>query len=86
MPEVATNNSGYVRAHDFQVMCHFCCLQTARNHRTGRSRRREKMMDVRNRMADVVKLRCNACQDFLRMILKEGWQQELYKSTVRGDE
>ena len=35
-------------------------------------------MDVRNRMADVVKLRCNACQDFLRMILKEGWQQKLY--------
>lgn len=36
-------------------------------------------MDVRNRMADVVKLRCNACQDFLKMILKEGWQKELYK-------
>ena len=36
-------------------------------------------MDVRNRMADVVKLRCNACQDFLRMILSEGWQKELYK-------
>lgn len=35
-------------------------------------------MDVRNRMADVVKLRCNACQDFLRMILKTGWQQLLY--------
>ena len=36
-------------------------------------------MDVRNRMADVVKLRCNVCQDFIRMILKEGWQKELYK-------
>ena len=36
-------------------------------------------MDVRNRMADVVKLRCNVCQDFLRMILEEGWQKELYK-------
>lgn len=36
-------------------------------------------MDVRNRMADVVKLRCNACQDFLRMFLMEGWQKELYK-------
>ncbi len=35
-------------------------------------------MVVRNRMADVVKLRCNACQDFLRMILKGGWQQSLY--------
>ena len=35
-------------------------------------------MDARNRMEDVRKLRCNACQDFLRMILKEGWQQKLY--------
>lgn len=35
-------------------------------------------MDVRNRMADVVKLRCNACQDFLKMIIKQGWQQVLY--------
>lgn len=35
-------------------------------------------MDIRNRMADVVKLRCNACQDFLKLIIKSGWQQDLY--------
>lgn len=35
-------------------------------------------MDVRNRMADVIKLRCNACQDFIKMMLVEGWQQVLY--------
>lgn len=35
-------------------------------------------MDVRNRMADVIKLRCNACQDFLKMIIADGWQQEVY--------
>lgn len=35
-------------------------------------------MIVRNRIADVIKLRCNACQDFIAMILKPGWQQELY--------
>ena len=35
-------------------------------------------MDARNRMADVVKLRCNACQDFLKMIITDGWQQRVY--------
>lgn len=35
-------------------------------------------MNVRNRMADVEKLRCNACQDFLKLIVQEGWQQSLY--------
>ena len=35
-------------------------------------------MDVRNRMADVIKLRCNACQDFLKMIIADGWQQFIY--------
>lgn len=35
-------------------------------------------MEIRNRMADVVKLRCNACQAFLRMYLSNGWQQKLY--------
>jgi len=35
-------------------------------------------MNVRNRIADVIKLRCNACQDFIAMVLKPGWQQELY--------
>ena len=35
-------------------------------------------MEVRNRMADVVKLRCNACQDFLKMVIQPNWQAELY--------
>lgn len=35
-------------------------------------------MEIRNRMPDVVKLRCNACQDFLGMVIKPNWQQELY--------
>lgn len=35
-------------------------------------------MKIRNRMPDVVKLRCNACQDFLRMVIKPNWKQKLY--------
>ena len=35
-------------------------------------------MDIRNRMADVSKLRCNVCQDFLRMVARHHWQQQLY--------
>ena len=35
-------------------------------------------MDIRNRMADVVKLRCNACQDFLKLIIADNWQQAIY--------
>lgn len=35
-------------------------------------------MEIRNRMSDVVKLRCNACQDFLKMAIKPGWQKEIY--------
>lgn len=35
-------------------------------------------MDVRNRMADVVKLRCNACQDYLKLVIKDGWQKIIY--------
>ena len=40
-------------------------------------------MDVRNRMADVVKLRCNACQDFLKMIIADNWQQFVYNKAKR---
>lgn len=36
------------------------------------------IMNVRNRMADVVKLRCNACQDFLALVIQPGWQSKLY--------
>lgn len=35
-------------------------------------------MDIRNRMHDVIKLRCNACQDFLKLIIHDGWQQLVY--------
>ena len=37
-------------------------------------------MEVRNRMADVIKLRCNACQDFINLVLYNviGWQQKVY--------
>lgn len=35
-------------------------------------------MKIRNRMPDVVKLRCNACQEFLKMVIKPNWQQRLY--------
>lgn len=35
-------------------------------------------MEIRNRMADVVKLRCNTCQDFLKMVIQFNWQKELY--------
>lgn len=35
-------------------------------------------MDIRNRMANVSKLRCNVCQDFLKMIAQPNWQKQLY--------
>lgn len=35
-------------------------------------------MDIRNRMADVRKLRCNACQDFLKLVVVSDWQKQLY--------
>lgn len=35
-------------------------------------------MKMRNRMPDVAKLRCNACQEFLKMVIKPNWQQRLY--------
>lgn len=40
-------------------------------------------MDARHRMADIAKLRCNLCQDFLRMIISEGWQTTLYNKAKR---
>lgn len=35
-------------------------------------------MDVRNRIADVIKLRCRVCQEFFSLILIPKWQDELY--------
>lgn len=37
-------------------------------------------MEIRNRMPDVIKLRTNACQDLLKMIIQPGWQQSLYNN------
>lgn len=39
---------------------------------------RSDIMNVRNRMADVVKLRCNVCQEFLKLIICDGWQLVVY--------
>lgn len=36
-------------------------------------------MEIRNRMADVESLMCGVCQEFLGMVITEGWQDELYK-------
>ena len=35
-------------------------------------------MEIRNRMADLSKLRRNVCQDFLRMVAQPNWQKQLY--------
>lgn len=40
-------------------------------------------MDVRNRMADVIKLRCNVCQDFLKLIIADNWQQFIYEKAKK---
>lgn len=40
---------------------------------------RYDVMEVRNRIADVTKLRCNACQDFLKMVLVPDWKQKIYE-------
>ena len=36
-------------------------------------------MNVENRIVEVETLTCYVIQDFLSMILKEGWQEELYE-------
>ena len=38
-------------------------------------------MDARNRRADVIKLRGNIVQDFLRMIIIPDWQKKLFSKT-----
>jgi len=37
------------------------------------------MPDIRYRLEDVAILRTKACQDFLRMVLKPGWQNNLFE-------
>lgn len=80
MPNTAVCNSQHLLAHNLKVMCLFLIRQTygCTADQTG-----EAAMDIRNRMADVVKLRCNALQDFFEMIKKENWKQELY-NTAEG--
>ena len=36
-------------------------------------------MDIRNRLADISKLRCHVCQDYIRFILPPNWQQLVYQ-------
>ncbi len=40
-------------------------------------------MDIRNRMADVVKLRSNVCQEYLRMVIIDDWKEKLYKKAKK---
>ncbi len=35
-------------------------------------------MEIRNRIANVMKLSCNTYQDFLKMVIKPDWQKKLY--------
>lgn len=39
----------------------------------------EEHMHIRNRINDIKKLRCNACQDYLKLVAIEGWKKPLYK-------
>ena len=43
-------------------------------------------MDVWNRMVDVEKLRCNVCQDFLKLISQPGRQRILYDKAKKEAE
>ncbi len=36
-------------------------------------------MDIRNRLADVDGLRCKTLQDFLKMVIRPNWKEDLYK-------
>lgn len=36
-------------------------------------------MHIRNRTSDIAVLRCHICQDFLKMIVTDNWQETLYK-------
>lgn len=40
-------------------------------------------MEARNRMADVVKLRCNILQDYMKMILPKDWRDKLYRKAEK---
>ena len=38
-------------------------------------------MHIRNRISDIKKIRCNACQDYLKMVAVEDWKNQLYEKT-----
>lgn len=40
-------------------------------------------MNIRNRIADVIKLNCYTCQAFLKMIIVDGWQYVFYNKAKR---
>lgn len=46
----------------------------------------DSAMNIENRMHDVVKLRCKACQDFIKMVLKDNWKQMLYDVAKEADD
>lgn len=39
----------------------------------------EEHMHIRNRINDIKKLRCNACQDYLKLVAIEGWKNRFTK-------
>ena len=39
-------------------------------------------MHIRNRINDIKKLRCNACQDYLKLVAIEGWKTALRKTQM----
>ena len=43
-------------------------------------------MDIRNRMNDIVALRCHVCQAFLKMVLVPDWKEKLYRETQNAVE
>ena len=43
-------------------------------------------MDIRNRMNDIVALRCHVCQAFLKMVLVPDWKEKLYREAQNAVE
>lgn len=40
-------------------------------------------MNIRNRIADVIKLNCHTCQDFLKMVIVDDWQHVFYNDAKK---
>ena len=43
-------------------------------------------MEIKNRLPDVYNLMAETCQDYLRLIVKDGWQQQFYSKVEEGKE